>query len=87
MLTMEQDEHVEPYHDEDAPEFVEDGDRFDRPVPNRRVTKVIRSVAAVLVSAMLFAAGTPISWVTVLTTILMIMIWLDLWSRNHDDTI
>lgn len=84
---MDPDEEFQPHIEEGDPDFVEDGDRFDRPVPDRRVTKIVRSVAAVLVSAMLFAAGTPLSWVTVLTTILMIMIWLDIWSRNHDDTI
>ncbi len=84
---MDSHEDIDPYLDEEAPGFVEDGDRFDRPIPNRRVAKIVRSVAAVVVSAMLFAAGTPISWVTVLTTILMIMIWLDIWSRDHDNTI
>ena len=84
---MDPYEEIEPHLDEDAPDFVEDGDRFDMPVPSRRVTKVIRSVAAILVSAMLFAAGTPISWVTVLTAFLMFMIWIDIRSRNHDDTI
>lgn len=84
---MDPHEEIDPHLDEDAPGFVEDGDRFDRPIPKRRVTKVVRSVAAVLVSAMLFAAGTPISWVTVLTTFLMIMIWLDIRSRDHDNTI
>jgi hypothetical protein len=84
---MDQDDYIEPYYDEDAPDFVEDGDRFDRPVPNKRVTKIVRSVAAVLVSAMLFAAGTPISWVSVLTAFLMFMIWIDIRSRDHDDTI
>ncbi len=84
---MDSNEEIDPHLDEDAPGFVEDGDRFDRPIPRRRVTKIVRSVAAVLVSAMLFAAGTPLSWVSVLTAILMIMIWLDIQSRDHDNTI
>ncbi len=84
---MDPYDNDEPHLDDEAPGFVEDGDRFDKPVPDRRITKVVRSVAAVLVAAMLFAAGTPLSWVTVLTAILMLMIWLDLRSRDHDDTI
>jgi hypothetical protein len=36
---------------------------------------------------MLFAAGTPISWVTVVTAILMALIWINIGSRDHDDTI
>ncbi len=84
---MDHFEADEPHLDSTDPDFVEDGERFDQPVPDRRITKAIRSVAAVLVAAMLFAAGTPLSWVSVLTAILMLMIWLDIRSTDHDDTI
>jgi hypothetical protein len=36
---------------------------------------------------MLFAAGTPISWVSVVTAILMALIWMNIGSGGHDDTI
>lgn len=68
-------------------EFVEDGDQFDHPVPRRRVRKGLRTVAALVLAAMLFAAGTPLSWVGVLTAFLMFMIWLDLGRRGHDDDV
>ena len=84
---MEMDTEDEPYLDPDDPEFVEDGDRYDKPVPPRRFTKAVRSVAAVMVAGMLFAAGTPVSWVSVATAILMLLIWIDIGSTNHDDTI
>ena len=32
-------------------------------------------------------AGTPLSWVGVLTAFLMFMIWLDLGRRGHDDDV
>ena len=49
----------------------------------------MRTVAAFVLAAMLFAAGTPLSWVTVLTAGLMLLIWLDLGKRtgNDDDVI
>jgi hypothetical protein len=76
-------EPVERWEDE----VVEDGDRFDHPVPRRKVRRGIRTAAALVLAAMLFAAGTPISWVGILTAILMLMIWIDIGSRDHDDTI
>lgn len=63
-------------------EYVDDGERFDHPVPRRPVRRGLRTVAALVLAAMLFAAGTPLSWVTVLTAILMLMIWLDIGSRR-----
>ena len=74
----------EPFDEED---IVEDGDRFDHPVPKRPVRKGVRTVAAFILAAMLFAAGTPLSWVTVLTAFLMFLIWIDFGSRNDDDVI
>jgi hypothetical protein len=84
---MEPPPEDEPYLDPSVPGFVEDGERFDRPVRKRNFTKGVRSVAAVMVSAMLFAAGTPLSWVSVLTAILMLMIWISIGNQDHDDTI
>jgi hypothetical protein len=84
---MEQDAHDEPYLDDDNPEFVEDGDRYDKPIPRRKFTKAVRSVAAVVVASMLFAAGTPVSWVSIATAIVMLLIWLDIGRTKHDDTI
>jgi hypothetical protein len=84
---MEQDPHDEPYLDDDTPEFVEDGDRYDKPIPRRKFTKAVRSVAAVVVASMLFAAGTPVSWVSIATAIVMLLIWLDIGRTKHDDTI
>jgi hypothetical protein len=84
---------MEPLHEDDSyldpsvPGFVEDGDRFETPVRRRMWSRGIRSVAAVLLASMLFAAGTPISWVTVVTAILMALIWINIGSRDHDDTI
>lgn len=82
------------YDDQDAeeniPGFVEDGDRFDRPVPSRRVQKVIRTVAALVLASMLAAAGTPLSWVSIATAVLMIVIWTELWApwtQDKDDII
>jgi uncharacterized membrane protein YdbT with pleckstrin-like domain len=66
-------------------EVVEDGDRFDHPVPRRAFRRTLRTIAALVLAAMLFAAGTPLSWVTVLTAFLMLLIWLDLGRRNHED--
>ena len=68
-------------------EVVEDGERFDHPVPQRKVRRGLRTVAALVLAAMLFAAGTPLSWVGVLTAILMLMIWIDWGTRNHDDDV
>jgi hypothetical protein len=84
---MEQDSHDEPYLDDGNPEFVEDGDQYDKPIPRRKFTKAVRSVAAVVVASMLFAAGTPVSWVSIATAIVMLLIWLDIGRTNHDDTI
>ena len=68
-------------------EYVDDGERFDHPIPRRPVRRGVRTVAALVLAAMLFAAGTPLSWVTVLTAILMLMIWIDWGTRrpNEDD--
>ncbi len=77
----------EPYLDSSVPGFIEDGDRFDVPVRRRVWSKGVRSVAAVLLASMLFAAGTPLSWVSVVTAILMALIWINIGSRDHDDTI
>ena len=68
-------------------EIVEDGERFDHPVPKQPVRKGMRTVAAFVLAAMLFAAGTPLSWVTVLTAFLMFLIWVDFGSRSKDDNI
>lgn len=87
MAAMDYFEEDDSYLDDGEPGFVDDGDRYDKPVPRRPFRKAVRTVAAVLVSAMLFAAGTPLSWVTVLTAFLMFMIWIDIRSNNHDDTI
>ncbi len=87
MSAMNYWDEDDSYLDDSEPEFVDDGDRYDKPVPRRPFRKAMRTVAAVLVSAMLFAAGTPLSWVTVLTAFLMFMIWIDIRSNNHDDTI
>jgi len=75
----------EPKFGED--EIVEDGDRFDHPVPRRRLRRGFQTVAALLLAAMLFAAGTPLSWVGVLTAFLMFLIWLDLGRRSNDDDV
>ena len=77
----------ESYLDSSVPGFVEDGDRFDIPVRRRMWSRGIRSVAAVVLASMLFAAGTPLSWVTIVTAILMALIWINIGSRDHDDTI
>ncbi|MCL1602082.1 MAG: hypothetical protein M3112_11215 [Actinomycetia bacterium] len=77
----------ESYLDSSVPGFVEDGDRFDIPVRRRMWRRGIRSVAAVVLASMLFAAGTPLSWVTIVTAILMALIWINIGSRDHDDTI
>ena len=76
-----------PYLDPDDPDFVHDGDKFDKPVPRRAFTKAVRSVAAVVVASMLFAAGTPVSWVSIATGIVMLLIWLDIGRTDHDDAI
>jgi hypothetical protein len=78
------DEHS-PYEDESVPGFVPDGDRFDQPVPSRRVQKVVRTIAALVLASMLAAAGTPLSWVSIATAVLMIVIWTELWSLNTSD--
>jgi hypothetical protein len=79
-------DHEDPYLEEDVPGFVEDGERFDRPVPNRRVQKIVRTVAALVLASMLAAAGTPISWVSVATAILMVLIWAEIGrTRPKDD--
>lgn len=84
---MEPMQEDESYLDPNIPGFVEDGDRFETPVRRRIWSRGIRSVAAVVLASMLFAAGTPISWVTVVTAILMALIWINIGSRDHDDTI
>lgn len=84
---MEPMNQEEPYLDPTVPGFVEDGERFETPVRRRIWSRGIRSVAAVVLASMLFAAGTPLSWVSVLTGILMLLIWLNIGSSNHDDTI
>jgi hypothetical protein len=84
---MQDDPQDDPYLDSDNPEFIEDGDQYDKPIPPRRFTKAVRSVAAVVVAGMLFAAGTPLSWVSVVTAILMLLIWIDMSRTKHDDTI
>ena len=78
-------DHDEGHLDESVPGFVEDGDRFDRPVPSRRLQKTVQTVAALVLAAMLFAAGTPVSWVSVVTAILMFLIWTELWSNRSND--
>ena len=80
----------DPYRDDSTPGFVDDGERFDTPLPRRRFRKAVRSVAALVLSGMLFAAGTPISGVAVITAILMFLIWTELWSprsSERDDVI
>lgn len=75
----------DPYLEEDVPGFVEDGERFDRPVPNRRLQKIVRTIAALVLASMLAAAGTPISWVSIATAILMVLIWVEI-GRNRSDS-
>ncbi len=77
----------EPYLDSSLPGFVEDGDRFDRPISRGRFTKAIRTVSAVVLAGMLVAAGTPLSWVSVVTAILMLLIWINIDRNDHGDTI
>lgn len=77
-------DHEDPYLEEDLPGYVEDGERFDRPVPNRRVQKIVRTIAALVLASMLAAAGTPISWVSIATAILMILIWVEI-GKNRPD--
>ena len=84
---MEHPADEDPYLNPNDPDFVQDGDEFDKPVPRRRFTKAVRSVAAVVVASMLFAAGTPVSWVSIATAVVMLLIWLDIGRTNHDDTI
>jgi hypothetical protein len=84
---MENPADEDPYLDPKDPDFVRGGDEFDKPIPRRRFTKAVRSVAAVVVASMLFAAGTPVSWVSIVTAIVMLLIWLDIGRTNHDDTI
>lgn len=85
--------HMRPIHEDEeyldptTPGFVQDGERFDRPVRRRGFPKAIRSVAAVIVAAMLIAAGTPLGWVSVATAILMLLIWINIGKSDHDDTI
>jgi len=66
---MEPIQEDDSYLDSNVPGFVENGDRFDVPIRRRMWGKGVRSVAAVVLASMLFAAGTPISWVTVVTAI------------------
>ena len=83
-------EFEDPYLDDETPGYVDDGDRFDHPLPDRRVQKIIRTIAALVLASMLAAAGTPISFVSVGTAVLMLLIWAELWSprtRNKDDVI
>lgn len=84
---MEPTSNDEPYLDPTVPGFVEDGERFETQVRRPVWNKGVRSVAAVVLASMLFAAGTPLSWVSVLTAILMGLIWINIGSRDHDDTI
>lgn len=84
---MEPMDHEEPYRDSTVPGFVEDGERFETPVRRRIWGRGVRSVAAIILASMLFAAGTPLSWVSVVTAILMGLIWINIGSRDHDDTI
>ena len=84
---MDPTDQEEPYLDPTVPGFVEDGERFETPVRRRVWSKGVRSVAAVVLASMLFAAGTPLSWVSILTAILMALIWMNIGSRDHDDTI
>lgn len=84
---MEPIHEDEPYLDPTVPGFVEDGERFDTPVRRRIWGKGVRSVAAIVLAGMLFAAGTPISGVSAITAILMGLIWINIGSRDHDDTI
>lgn len=83
-------DNYDPYLDDSTPGYVSDGDRFDTPMPKRRFRKTVRTIAALLLSGMLFAAGTPISWVSVVMAILMFLIWTEIWSshaRDRDDVI
>lgn len=83
-------EFEDPFADEGVPGFVEDGERFDRPVPSRRVQKIVRTVAALVLASMLAAAGTPLSWVSIATAVLMIVIWTEMWApwtQDKDDVI
>ncbi len=83
-------EYEDPYLDDDIPGYVEDGDRFDRPIPSRRAQKIVRTIAAFVLASMLAAAGTPISWVSIATAVLMFLIWTEIWSprtRDKDDVI
>ncbi|MCB1247540.1 MAG: hypothetical protein KDB69_09760 [Acidimicrobiia bacterium] len=75
----------EPYLDESMPGYVPDGERFDRPVPSRRIRKIVQSIAAIVLASMLAAAGTPVSWVAIGTGVLMLLIWTEL-STRRDDT-
>ena len=78
--------HEAPEFDESLPGYVADGDRVDRPVPDKRVQKVLRTIAALVLASMLAAAGTPLSWVSVATAILMILIWAEIGrTRPKDD--
>jgi hypothetical protein len=78
-------DNYDPYLDDSTPGFVDGGDRFDRPPPRRRFRKTVRTIAALVLSGMLFAAGTPISWVSVVTAILMFLIWTEIWSSRSSD--
>lgn len=73
-------EYEDPHLDSDIPGYVEDGDQFDRPIPDRRVQKIVRTIAALVLASMLAAAGTPISWVSIATAALMFLIWAEIWS-------
>lgn len=78
-------DNYDPYLDDSAPGFVNDGERFDTPLPQRRFRKTVRTIAALVLSGMLFAAGTPLSWVSVVTAILMFLIWTEIWSTRSTD--
>ncbi len=84
---MEPVDEQEPYLDPTVPGFVEGGERFETPVRRRVWSKGVRSVAAIVLASMLFAAGTPLSWVSVVTAILMGLIWINIGSGDQDDTI
>lgn len=84
---MEPHHEDEPYLDPNVPGFVEDGDRFETPTRRPMSSRGVRSVAAVILASMLLTVGTPLSWVTALTGILMFLIWLNIGSSDHNDTI
>ena len=65
-------------------EHVDDGERFDHPVPRRRYRRAIQAIAALLLAVMLFTGG-PAFWIIVLTALCLLSLWFDWGSRNRDD--